>query len=269
MIRNRGIVPPCAWLALAFASSLIAGNPVWMKYYPPPEGGWVYTIEEKDSLGSGSGISETAGGSVLLSVRRTVSWAGAKADGGWFAAVSADSAWASAPWPESVNRFERLLSKMRTSVDTLACGATGASGSVSAPFLPVLFAVPDRPVREDEAWSVAWTVRPCAPFEGDIRISGTAVLYRVDVTDGDTVALCSLQLDARTAFKSVIREPFQSVTNTCSADEKGTGVVFFNVSRHRVDRAVFKWEGHAFVNEMRKTASYFKRSRMTVRLAPD
>ena len=244
------------------ALSGLAEAAVRLRYRPAAGAAWVYATERKDSVRSVAGKDGQVG---YRRIEQSVSPLRIESGGSWTARLATDSVWSSGNAWAGRNRFEEHLYRTAVAGDTLTLSETGAAEPPLDRFFPFLLALPEGPVSEDDAWPVEWTGHSATPFEGTVRVSGNAMLYRVDAAGTDTLAVCVVRLDMRTELKTVIREPFQSITHFYTCTESANGVAWFNVKKGLVHKAVFEWQGEATVKTPLTADVYGKASHVTTR----
>jgi hypothetical protein len=261
--KARSVAAVRIAVCLAVLPSFIQGRPIRLAYGFRTGQSLKYVIERQDSVW----LPEARGSFLRIGQRLRV----LDADEGvrFSLSLSADSLWLGPDTAEPANGYEKMLfgTESQSRETLLRVDASGSSLSGRMRFSPFLLPLPPEPVEPDDAWNFDVRAPYEKPFSGELRVLGDVQFYEITgEEDGDTLAVLALRLQKENQAAFTVREPFQTFTDRYVTHESGTGVLFFNRTKGRVERGVIQWAGTVSSLESGRPGTYRKKSRISFRL---
>lgn len=261
------------WIALMFAvhssPGFGEGGLYRLAYRLRPEQTLRYTIEKQDSIVGGSGSQKSEIGS-FYKIRQSLKAVKQDEAGPFWISLSTDSVWHGRSPIAEYNDYEKTLFEMefKKPEEKLQLLNSGDRDQKIKWFTPLLIPLPQNPVAVDAGWNFHLEIPFDKPFNGSVRLRGNSQLYEVFEDGGDTLAVMMIQLDKTNSAQIAVKEPYQTCTTLYDAADKGTGVLYFSLTKGCVVKGILQWSGRVSVKGQQKSGAYLKKSKLTFRLLP-
>jgi len=227
-----------------------------------------YKTEKTDSITSSMPNGQEMTRQINSFDLKTLSINEIQSDDHFVASVTIDSTWSESEGDSegeaSGNRTggRRGQRFMEQENQHLTFDKYGKSTSNKAISSPLILPLPEKPVSVNDQWTFNITTERKGRFQGETTISGKCLLYDIQQTDGDNVAVIIVNADIKAQGKFQIKTPDREISGTNRSSGTRSSLVYFNIDKGRINEIVTEeetestTEGTAFSTNMLRTAKY-------------
>ncbi len=225
-----------------------------------------YKTEKLDTMSSSMPDGQEITRKITSFSLKTLTITNTPPDNPFAASITIDSTWSDS---ESDNDFEerdnrpggrRARISLREENQNFTFNKYGKSTTDESIVSPLIIPLPEKPISINDQWNFTITTDRKGRFQAEITITGKCLLYDVQQTKGNNIAVIIVDSKTTGQGKFQIKTQDREISGTNRSSGTGNFLVYFDIDNGRINEIISEeksesaTEGSAFSSNMSRTS---------------